>query len=305
MRQSLELLAATASKGRQTALTFDWAALRYQHTARLRRMLLDGQDARREERGRPLAPAAVNRTLAALRGVLKESWRLGLMTAEDYHRAVDFKLVKATKLPHGRQVPEGELRSLFQSLEDDGGPCALRDRALLALAFGCGLRRAELVGLDLVDYDTATDSLIIRHGKGRKERRAWIKNGTHTAVTDWLAVRGPEPGPLFYSFTLRGRMQPGARLSTQAVYWVCRLRAEQAEVPPFTPHDCRRTFITGALDVLRDLSLVAELAGHARPDTTKGYDMRGERERAKAAGELYLPVGKIRATPVKSNLSLA
>jgi site-specific recombinase XerC len=72
-----------------------------------------------------------------------------------------------------------------------------RDAALLELLYGCGLRRAEVVALDLADYDHADGSLRVR-GKGNKERRAYLAAGAQAALDDWLQLRGDTPGPLFW-----------------------------------------------------------------------------------------------------------
>ncbi len=78
-----------------------WAALRYEHTRAIRAVPADTYH----------QPATVNLYLSVLRGVLKEARRLGLMDAETYHRAVDLQNVKATTLPKGRALTQGERRT--------------------------------------------------------------------------------------------------------------------------------------------------------------------------------------------------
>jgi hypothetical protein len=80
MSAALETLARIASGPAATADAFPWAALRYQHTQALRTAL-----------AARYAPSTANRQLSALRGVLREAWRLGAMTAEDYRRAADLE----------------------------------------------------------------------------------------------------------------------------------------------------------------------------------------------------------------------
>jgi len=82
----------------------DWAALRYQHTAAVR--------------ARPAADCSVataNRLLSALRGVLREAWRLGYMSAEDYQRAIDIANIKGEAIPAGRELSQDELMALVQT----------------------------------------------------------------------------------------------------------------------------------------------------------------------------------------------
>jgi hypothetical protein len=88
MTGALESMANFISNGRCNAITLNWPALRYQHTQALRAAL-----------AAKYAPATANKMLAALRGVLKESWRLGLLDAESYHRATDVKAIKASAHP--------------------------------------------------------------------------------------------------------------------------------------------------------------------------------------------------------------
>ena len=90
-----------------------------------------------------------------------------------------------------------------------------RDGAILALLYSCGLRRAELVGLDVADYSATEGTLAVRHGKRNKQRIVPVVNGTAEALADWLAVRGATPGPLFWSVMGAHR---GGRLTTQAIY---------------------------------------------------------------------------------------
>src|SRR5438128_4177279 len=187
MRTALETLAALLTGGRCNVDTLEWARLRYQHTAALRAVLLERYQ-----------PATANKHLAALRGVLREAWQLGQMTAEDYHRAVNVRVVRSTTLPRGRALTRRELRALFRTCLADERPSGARDAALLAVLYGAGLRRGEVVALNLADYELGTGALTIRGAKGRKDRLAYATNGSRAALAAWLRVRGVEPGPLFW-----------------------------------------------------------------------------------------------------------
>src|SRR5205823_8270514 len=102
----------------------------------------------------------------------------GQMTAEDYHRTVNVPVVKATTLPRGRALTRRELRALFRVCQHDPRPSGARDAALLAFLYGAGLRRSEVVGLDLADYDPETGALTIRGAKGRRDRLAYTSTGS-------------------------------------------------------------------------------------------------------------------------------
>ena len=277
MGHALNTMAEMVSGGVLEAETMNWAALRYQHTAALRSALAER-----------FAPATCNKMLAALRGVLKEAWRLGQIDAEAYHRASDLPSIKGERLPSGRALTTGELRSLFRVCADDSSPAGSRDAALLALLYGAGLRRSEAVGLDLGDYDPETGGLTVRQGKGRKDRTGYATNGAQEALDGWLAVRGSEPGALFLPVDKGGTVRH-RRMTDQAVLIILRKRADQAGVPPFSPHDMRRTFISDLLDNGADLVTVQHLAGHANVSTTARYDRRGEKAKKKAAELLHVP----------------
>jgi integrase len=291
MGATLADIARMLSGGKCAAHDLPWPALRYPHTNRLRALLIE------QER----APATANRYLAALRGVLREAWRLGLMSAEDYQRAADLRPITGERLPRGRSLTPGEIRALFDACTEDKTPAGVRDAALLAVLIAGGLRRTEAAMLDVADYERETGELRVRSGKGRKERIAFIMNGAAEAVDDWLAVRGVEPGPLFAPVNKGGRIVP-RRMTDQSVYGALEKRRAAAGVRVFSPHDCRRTFISELLDAGADLVTVQRMAGHASPRTTARYDRRGTAAQKKAATLLHVPYTR-RTSPPRPKLS--
>jgi len=273
---ALEVMAARLSGGRHTARTFPWGTLRSAHTSALRAQI---------ERS-PLAPATANKYLSALRGVLRESWRLGEIGRDDYERAVDLPRIGGSTLPRGRAVEPGELRAIFRALPPT--PSGARDRALLALVYSGGLRRAEAVALDLGDYDPGTGAIRVL-GKGRKERVIYARNGTREALDRWIEIRGDDPGPLFTPVHRAGRVEI-RRMSTQAIYAALERMRERAGVAPFSPHDLRRSIIGDMLDCGVDLATVSAYVGHADVRTTSRYDRRGDRARERAAESIHVPI---------------
>jgi site-specific recombinase XerD len=237
----------------------------------------------------------VNKALSGLRGVLREAWRLGLTTSEDYRRAADLEAVKGESLPPGRALSAGELKALLGVCSADETAAGARDAALVALMYGAGLRRSEAVALDVSDYDFTTGMLVVRHGKGNRDRVVYATNGAADALADWLVVRGEVDGPLFLPVN-KGGVVGGHRMTGQAVLYILRRRALQGGVTRLTPHDLRRTFISDLLDLGADISTVQRLAGHAQVTTTTRYDRRGEVAKRKAASMLHVPYER-RATP--------
>jgi integrase/recombinase XerD len=285
MSEALDAVARLLSDGRCDLETLDWALLRYQHTAAVRVALRETVSA---TTGAPLSVTTVNKMLAALRGVLRETWRLGQMSAEDFQRASDLRNVRGEVLPRGRALSSGEVRALFKSCAGDRTAGGARDAAMLALLYGSGLRRSELVALDREDYDAENSALAVRGGKGRKQRLVYVVNGGADAMAAWLRIRGDDAGTLFCPIDKCGRAV-ARRLSAHAVMFVLRRRAKRAGVAAFSPHDLRRTFISDLLDAGADISTVQRLASHANVQTTVRYDRRGERAKQAAAALLNVP----------------
>jgi len=291
MRESLETIARLASAGEVGALEFPWWMLRYQHAEAIRGKLAEGY-----------APATANKMLSAMKGVLKSSWRLGLMTADERDRASDVEPVRGTRLPPGRSIPRGELRSLFEACAQEANDPRMRargvrDAAMLALLYVGGLRRTELAGLKLSDYEPETRTLRLR-GKGNKERQVYAEGGADLLLARWLELRdeGAPEDPLFLPVRKDGLVQhtdphgeKKASLSDQAVYKMVKRRQREAKIKDVSPHDFRKTFVGDLLDAISDLSTVQKLAGHSDPATTARYDRRGERVMREAASHLHVP----------------
>jgi site-specific recombinase XerD len=277
MLGALNGIAELVSGGHADAMALNWAALRFQHTAAIRAALAERYK-----------PATVNKSLSALRQVLKQAWRLGQMTQEEYARAADLKGIIGETLPAGRALGSGELIALMSTCGNDATPAGARDAAIIAIMYSCGLRRAELVGLDLANYDSEAGELRVL-GKRRKERIVPVVNGTVQALADWLTVRGSEPGPLFIPIRRGGHLQHGERLTTEAIWHMLRRRATAAGIKSLSPHDMRRTFVGDLLDAGADIATVQKLAGHANIQTTARYDRRPEAAKRKAAELLHVP----------------
>jgi site-specific recombinase XerD len=145
----------------------------------------------------------------------------------------------------------------------------------------------EVVSLDLSDYDSLALRLVVR-GKGNKERIVWVGSGADRALTDWLTVRGTDPGPLFWPVN-KGGETTHRRMTSQAVYKRLQVRAAEAGVREFSPHDLRRTFVSDLLDAGADIATMAKMAGHANVQTTARYDRRPEEAKRRAAGLLHVP----------------
>lgn len=254
-----------------------WEQMRDWHTARLAALVA----------AQGWSPAYANLHLIALRRVLRECWRLRLMSGEDYQRAADLEKIVGSREVAGRMLDRAEIAAHLDACAADRTPKGVRDAALLAVAHGTGARRAELVAADLADWNAATGLLL--RGKRNKHRRVPLPPWVTPYLAAWLRVRGMRPGPLFTRCTRWGGVTLD-RLTGQTVADVLRDRAAEAGTAPATPHDARRTYASTLLDdPANDLVVVQALMGHESPSTTARYDRRGERARVAAVNRLPDP----------------
>jgi integrase len=276
VRHSLESIAEILAGEDADPWTFPWEELRYAHTARVRRELVQRY-----------APATVNKMLSALRGTLKNAWRLGLMDADTYSRAVAVENVRARVQPKGEAVGHEELAALFQVCAEDPSPAGRRDAAMFAVLYGGGLRRAELCGLDLVDFDADNCSVMVRAGKGRRDRTVYLPESVCEHVKAWVEIREEEPGPLFCPVRMTGEV-PISRLRGESLWYVLKKRQREAGLEGITPHQFRRGCITSMLEAGVDLLTVQELVGHSNAVTTARYDRRNDKVKRDAMRAISL-----------------
>ena len=274
MKQVLNEIASMLTNGECDATTLNWAKLRYKHTSAIRTALKD-----------KYAPATTNKMLCALRRVLKEAFRLDLIDPLDYAKAVDFKNVKNYSELRGRALSQKEITNLIKICKEDSTPIGARDAALIAILRGAGVRRAEVVKLDLSDFDPKTGALFVRRGKGGKNRLVYLPKKGIALVNSWILLRGIEPGPLLYPIRKGGEMQP-RYMSPDAIFKIVRRRALGAGVESFSPHDFRRTFGSDLLEAGVDIVTVRDLMGHDSTETTAKYDRRGEKRLRDAVQKL-------------------
>lgn len=275
MRQPLDVIARILDADHD-AETHPWHKLTYRDTMAVRQVLI----ARYK-------PATVNKLLSALRGVLKQAWRLGLMESDAYHRAAAVENVRASNLLSGRALESEEISRLFETCAADETPRGTRDAAILAVLYGCGLRRGELVRLEVASVDFEDGSILVE-GKRRKQRTVYLTESGAVHLRRWLEIRGEVPGPLFNPVRQDAEI-PLRRLGGESITYILRRRQEQARVERFSPHDVRRSMVTDLLDAGVDVFTVQRLAGHADASTTARYDRRGESAKRCAVQSLLIP----------------
>lgn len=243
------------------------------------------------------SPATVNATLSAMKGMARACCEKGLITREVYLSIKDVKGARGSRVSPHRPRDAGELLALLECCDEDAFEvCAARDGALVALLAGAGLRRSEVVRLELKDYDTRARALTVV-GKGDKARRVYFEDGgAHERLLRWLAVRGDSPGPLLCPVDRTGRVRV-KRMGSQTVYFAVRRRAVLAGLDPFAPHALRHTLGTALITAGAPLTDVQQILGHSRVETTERYDHRTEETQRRAMRLYSLPRPRSKRKP--------
>ena len=263
----------------------NWGAVRYANTSNIRSRLIAFD--------KKYSPSTINGILSALRGVLKKTWLLEQMSAEDYHRAIIIENLKDDQgQMTGRRVAFAEIQAVADVCFRDKSDAGARDSAIIGLIATCGLRRSEVVKLILSDVDIETGEVIVRSGttKSNKKRIVWLRGGALLAMEDWLFVRQHvlKTDRIFVPIN-KGGNQQDRPLTDQAIYEIVKKRGKEAAVEDFTPHDFRRTMITVMLETHTDVLIVQDIVGHVDTNTTKRYDMRDEKHKRSASEKLHYP----------------
>jgi integrase/recombinase XerC len=221
-------------------------------------------------------PATLGRKLAALRCFFRLLLREG-RSGDDPTRALASPRVPK-RLPKPLAVDDCVALAEADAAPRPGAeaPAAeearLRDRALVELLYGAGLRVGELASLDVRDVDLHTGDVRVL-GKGRVERVVPLPQAARAALGHYLALRrgpGSRGEPLFTALRARGGVR--ARLGVRDVRRVLARRALRAGIlERVHPHRLRHSYATHLLDMGADLREIQELLGHASLSTTQKY----------------------------------
>lgn len=238
-----------------------------------------------------LSPATRNTYRALLRGVAQEAWGLKKMAFEDVERIRSIKAQQYKRLPGGRAHAEGVIRALLDECDSVDTALHCRDGLMIALLVTTGMRRAELVGVQIEDIDQHTHDVKIT-GKGSKERLIKIPNGVWERLVDYLdRYRGYEPGALLTPIwnnrsmpriTKKGLSEATINLRLEAI----REKASLASGITIAPHDMRRTFATDLYNLGMTIREIQILLGHASAITTETYLFDDSKEYRQKAAEL-------------------
>jgi integrase/recombinase XerC len=214
--------------------------------------------------GRDQKPATIRRKLASLRALFR------FLSREHRIERDPARLLRLPRMPKTLpDVPNTEVTNALvdgTSREDLERPFPARDRLLMELLYGCGLRVSEAVGLNLEDFDRGERWVRVR-GKGRKERQVPYGLKAAAALNAYLEARQSETELHALFLNHRGR-----RLTDRGARNIVKFYATYvAGDSSIHPHTLRHAFATDLLSHGADLRAIQELLGHARLSTTQKY----------------------------------
>ena len=306
--RTVVLYGADLEKLQAFALQADVALLAVQHT-HIRRWVAQMHSRGRSARGIALV-------LSGWRGFFGWLGRSGLV---DSNPVIGVRAPKAPKpLPKALGVDEAVQLAAYdgvgpdnrrrQLAAEDQHRLALRDRCMTELLYGCGLRIAELVGLDVrgsaqarcwIDTDGGEVHVL---GKGGKRRIVPVGGPALAALQAWVAVRGAWAQPVAQAIGDEAALfigMRGTRLSPQHIRVQLKKRSSAAGLAtPVHPHMLRHSFASHLLQSSGDLRAVQELLGHASITTTQVYTRLDFQHLAQVYDKAHPRAGTLRASPI-------
>jgi len=222
-----------------------------------------------ESRG--LAANTINQHLAAVRRLAREAADAGLLSPELAAGISRVKGVKQLGFRSGNWLTVEQCSDVLRHAAGHS-PRAKRDYAMLAMLFGCGFRRSELVGLQIDDVQMRQGhwAIVDLIGKGGHIRTVPIPAWVKTALDHWTAEAGISQGRIFRAVARAGTVW-GKGVSQNVVWYVVKTCCEKAGLQHIAPHDLRRTCAKLCHTSGGELEQIQFLLGHASVQTTERY----------------------------------
>lgn len=219
-----------------------------------------------------LQPTTVNRRLATLRSLTKFARTAGWISWKIEVQSLKTEAYRDTSGPGTNAY-----RSMLAETERKDTRKAVRDRAILRLLHDLGLRRGELVSLNMVDVDLQTGTIEVT-GKGRLQKtRLSLPKPTSEALSDWVKARGTEDGPLFTNVDRAG--QGTGRLTGTAIYKIVRALGHKVGVET-RPHGLRHLAVTEAVRAAQKAGMgIEEVLDFSRHSDLKTLMVYVDRDR--------------------------
>ena len=239
--------------------------------------------------GANVAPASLRRKVSTIRSFYKWLRASEIIEADPFFGVTGPKTPR--RLPH--VLAPADIDRLIAA-PDGRDPGDIRDRAILELLYGAGLRVSEVVAVDVRDADLREQTVRV-HGKGSKERICVFGEPAARALHLYLREARPQ-------LSNRGREAAvflnrfGGRLTARSVQQLVRKYATKAGLPAEVhPHLLRHSFATHLLDGGADLRIVQELLGHESPNTTQVYTHVTEARKRLGMEAAFAELGRIDA----------
>lgn len=214
-----------------------------------------------------LGKTSVARSLAAVRSLFR--W----LASEGVVEQNPARLVATPKLP--KKLPRvptiEEMNSVLDGKMPEAAAFPERDRLMLELLYGCGIRNSELTGINLDDIRLSTEAILIR-GKGKKERYVPFGDSVKSALARYMPARQAALAETHKTTPALLINRRGGRLTTRSVGRIIkRIAVAKGLSPDVHPHTLRHAFGTHMLEEGADLRAIQELLGHERLATTQRY----------------------------------
>jgi site-specific recombinase XerD len=218
-----------------------------------------------ESRG--LAANTINQQLAAVRRLAHEAADAGLLSPELAAGISSVKGVKQLGFRSGNWLSAEQSSEVLQRADGDSMR-AKRDYAMLAMLFGCGFRRSELIGLQLDEIQMRQGhwAVVDLIGKGGHIRTVPIPSWVKAALDQWMISARIADGRIFRAVARTGKVW-GKGISQNVVWYVVRSCCERAGLEHIAPHDLRRTCAKLCHDSGGELEQIQFLLGHASVQT--------------------------------------
>ncbi|WP_318515670.1 tyrosine-type recombinase/integrase [Photobacterium leiognathi] len=232
-------------------------------------------------RNHNVGKARLNSYLNAIKKTCERALMMDLISQK---QLTGIQLVKPFPLDRTRKAKTLELEQVIGLFQTNGstGNKRHRDNAMLAILFGCGLRRSEVLSL-------STDSLFVERGelflsvvgKGDKRRSVPVPQSTSNYLKLWLKTRSISieqcvqekiNKPLFVHVSTRNKINEAKALtSSNHIYTIIKERCDEKNLPSCSPHDARRTVATLLYNQGVPIERIKDILGHSHIDTTKRY----------------------------------
>src|ERR1700716_4320547 len=218
-----------------------------------------------------LAPNTINQQLAAVRRLAHEAADSGLLSPELAAGISRVKGVKQLGFRSGNWLSAEQSSEVLKHAYGDSMR-AKRDYAMLAMLFGCGFRRSELVGLELDEIQMRQGhwAMVDLIGKGGHIRTVPIPEWVKAALDQWTVAAGVREGRIFRAVARTGKVW-GKGISQNVVWYVVKSCCERAGLDHIAPHDLRRTCAKLCHTSGGELEQIQFLLGHASVQTTERY----------------------------------